>query len=212
MRLITGKHGSIREMEASDAPLIVAWRNQPEVARWLVQWEPLTVEKHLAWFSKARESDLLMIFEDAAGCPIGTGAFYDFDRQRTSCEWGRLCAAEKCAAPFAMLEGIYLAHRIAFEALGVRRLNGGSSTANATASRLGDLIGYVHEGTRRKSLLAPDGYRDVYMTGMFPEEFAVGRKRMEALLYLHQDPPEITEEDKCRVRAGLARLVRRTAL
>ena len=105
-----------------------------------------------------------------------------------------------------MLEGVYLSHRIAFEVLGIQRVYSGSAVANRASRQVACVAGYVLEGTRRKSLLAPDGYHNVYLWGLFPEEFAAGRKGMEALLYMHQDPPEITEEDKCRIRTGLARL------
>jgi RimJ/RimL family protein N-acetyltransferase len=184
---LAGRMVSLREMTASDAPLVVAWRNEPETVRRLVQWEPLTIEAHLRWFEAARAKEILLVFTDRGGVPVGTGAFYAFDRPRRVAEWGRLCFAPGASVPFA-LEASYLAHRIAFDVLALLRVHCGCAAENSPAAKLNDTLGYKREGLRRRHLATPTGYLDVLEFGMFPDEFH--RNEIERLVYRGAAPPQ----------------------
>ena len=85
VELLRGAHVSLREMGEDDAQRVVAWRNGPESRKWLIQWEPLTVQAHLEWFRAAKQrGDLLIMFDALDGEAVGTGSVYDFDRPKTS--------------------------------------------------------------------------------------------------------------------------------
>jgi RimJ/RimL family protein N-acetyltransferase len=191
--LVIGKRVRLREMSESDAPAIVEWRNRPEVAHWLIQFEPLTVEAHLRWFAKAGVAgDLLVVFTLHDGTPIGTGSLYGFDRPRTCAEWGRLCNAGKAEHGPAIMEGSYLVHRLGFELLGMKRTFCGCSSENAAALRLNRFLGYVDEGLRRQHLWAAEGYRDMVEFGMLASDFVQRRPEIERLQYLRSSPPNPT--------------------
>jgi UDP-4-amino-4,6-dideoxy-N-acetyl-beta-L-altrosamine N-acetyltransferase len=184
---LAGRTVSVREMTANDAPLIVAWRNDPETARRLVQWEPLTVEAHLRWFERARAQETLLVFVDRGQAPVGAGAFYAFDHPRRMAEWGRLCFAPGASVLFA-LEASYLAHRIAFDVLALVRLHCGCAVDNTPAVKLNETLGYKREGLRRRHLATPTGVLDVVEFGMFPDEF--NRREIERLMYHGSPPPQ----------------------
>src|SRR5438132_4609049 len=105
--LCEGKFVLLREMTEDDAAIVVNCRNQPEVAHWLVQWAPLTLEQHLCWFRSHQQADSLFVFDLPDRTPIGAGSLYGFDRLRTSAEWGRLWSVARTRYAFAMLEGCY---------------------------------------------------------------------------------------------------------
>jgi RimJ/RimL family protein N-acetyltransferase len=190
---VRGQFLHAREMTADDAGQVVAWRNHPDSARWLVQWEPMTVEGHLRFFAAARDrGDLLLIYAAPDGTPLGTGALYGFDRRRGSAEWGRLCFGPEPRPPFAALEAGYLTQRIGLEVLHLGRLHCACALENAAAVRLNEALGYRREGLRRKHLLTPDGYRDVVEFGMFPEEFR--RAELEKMLYRQAEPPAVAAQ------------------
>src|SRR5262249_27936277 len=121
--LCEGKFALVREMTEGDAAIVVHCRNQPEVAHWLVQLAPPTLEQHLCWFRSRQREDALFVFDLPDRTPIGTGSLYGFDRLRTSAEWGRVCSVARIQYALAMLEGCYLVHRLAFELLGLKRLH-----------------------------------------------------------------------------------------
>jgi UDP-4-amino-4,6-dideoxy-N-acetyl-beta-L-altrosamine N-acetyltransferase len=193
--LVRGRTVTLRRMTAEDAEMIVQWRNQPEARSWLIQWKPLTVAAHLDFFHKAHHSDVLLIFATPNGLPVATAAFYNFDRARTNCEWGRLCRTPEPFAPQTLLEGAYLAHRLAFEVMKVERTYCACSTNNSPAIRMNRTLGYVEEGLRRHHLLAPDGYRDVVEFGMLRDDFIGSQAALQKLLYRDRStPPEFLPE------------------
>jgi RimJ/RimL family protein N-acetyltransferase len=183
MTLIEGRYAFVREMEEEDASIVVEWRNSTDVARWLVQWKPLSVEEHLAWFKAARLRDVLMMFCTRNGQAIGTASFYGFDHKRTCAEWGRVCSVRETSKFLGVVECCYLAHRLAFEQLGLCRLHCACAADNMSSIRFNVRLGYVQEGYRRKHLLTADGYRDVVEWGMFPDEFLKAQVVLEKLLY-----------------------------
>ena len=206
VELLRGAHVSLREMDEDDAQLVVAWRNGPESSKWLIQWEPLTVQAHLEWFRAAKQrGDLLIMFDALDAEPVGTTSIYYFDRPKTSAQWGRLCAAQVGRHPHSILEGCYLVHRLCFEALGMFRLHGELVSENQRSDRFCAFLGYVKEGLRRKHWAHPCGYYDVIQIGIFPEEFEAHRKDVEAKLYPDTAVPEITLVDVKRIRAILGR-------
>lgn len=191
----------LRLTEEGDAEHIVGWRNQPETARWLNQTEPLTVEQHLSWFHGAHErGDLLLAFDSLDGEPVGCCSVFDFDRPGTTAEWGRLFVSRVGGGSSRTLEGCYLVHRLCFDALRFHRLFGRVWADNDRAWRLYQFLGWVKEGVRRKHWLGADGYHDVFVIGVFPEEFAAQRRAVESKLYGSESPPVLTEEDGRRLR------------
>jgi UDP-4-amino-4,6-dideoxy-N-acetyl-beta-L-altrosamine N-acetyltransferase len=210
IELIRGKYALIRLTEEADAELIVEWRNQPDRARWLNQWKPLTVEDHLRWFDEARRrGDLLLFFAALDGAPIGCTSVFDFDHYGTSAEWGRLFSAGPGGGSSRMLEACYLLHRMCFEALGFFRLYGRVWADNERAWRLYRFLGWVQEGVLRKHALSPEGYHDVLVIGVFPDEFAAKRAAIEEKLYGTEPPPMITDADAKRLRAIVSERIHR---
>jgi RimJ/RimL family protein N-acetyltransferase len=192
MELVTGRYARVREMREADAPLIVEWRNRDDVRRWLIRWQPLTVDSQVRWFRAARaQGDILFMFESIQGAPVGTGSIYELDRLRTIAQWGRLCAARIAGAAQPMLDACYLVHRICFEVLGMLRLHGSLISDNKASYRLNRFLGYVEEGRRRKHCAHPDGYKDVIELGLLAEEFREQRPSIEAKLYRDHAVPEI---------------------
>jgi RimJ/RimL family protein N-acetyltransferase len=191
MYWITGKHAAVRPMEESDAALIVAWRNRPDAARWLVQWQPLTVDGHLSWFRQACDRELLLVFEDPSGTPIGGGNFYGLDPKALTAEWGRIVSA---GVPSAMLEACYLAHRVAFELLGFERTFCGLAEPNGPARKLTEFLGYRQEGFRRSHLVTPHGTYNVLEYGLLAPEFQERGGELARLFYRGRAVPEFTAE------------------
>lgn len=200
--LIRGRHVSLRLMEESDAPHIVAWRNRPDTTRWLTQWEPLTIESHLAWMESRRQAgDLLLMYDALDGAPVAMTSLQDFDRPKTSAEWGRLVAASIGRNGHAILEGCYLLHRMLFGALGMFRLIGAVPTTNERPYRLYRFLGYRKEGVRRKHWVHSDGtYFDVIEIGVFEEEFEAARSEVEAKLYPDGSLPELGPDRVALIR------------
>ena len=64
---------TLRPAERSDAPLLLAWRNDPQARRWSRASDPVDPEHHERWLtdSLSRSDRVLLVATDAAG-PVGT--------------------------------------------------------------------------------------------------------------------------------------------
>ena len=56
----------------------------------------------------------------------------------------------------------------------------------------------------RKHWIHPNGYDDVHVAGLFPDEFREARKALEAKLYGSGPVPKISAEVAARIREQLA--------
>jgi RimJ/RimL family protein N-acetyltransferase len=153
----------------------------------------------------ARErGDLLVNFETLEGEPVGCSSIHSFDHEGTSAECGRICAARVGGNPTGMYEGLYLLHRLCFEALGMVRTWSRVATENERSWHLFQSLGYVEEGVLRKHWIHPKGYDDVHIAGLFPDEFREAGKPLEAKLYGSGPAPEISVEVAARIREQFA--------
>lgn len=78
---------TLRAMCAEDLEKVRAWRNHPEVRRWMHNPSEIGAEEHAAWFERSLldPSQRLLIAEEA-GSPIGFVRFTGIDKK--SAEWG----------------------------------------------------------------------------------------------------------------------------
>ncbi len=210
VELLRGRHALLRLTRASDAEVIVEWRNRADTGRWLNQEKPLTIEDHLRWYRAATErGDLLLFFEGVDGEPVGCCSIFDFDSRGTSGEWGRLFSASFGRGSSRMLECCYLLHRLCFDALGFFRLHGVVWADNERAWRLYQFLGWTEEGVRRQHFLAADGYHDVRVIRVFGQEFAKARAALEQKLYGADPPPVVSDAEAHRLRALVGGLIHR---
>ncbi len=207
--LVQGQRVLVREMVNADAPALVAWRGAPDARRWLVDWQPPTVERHLAWFASAQQAgDVLLVFaEPGTNRPLAAGALYHFDRAGTCGEYGRLIKDPQVSDWLIPREGLYWTYRLAFDLLGVARLHTATGDGNQAVHRLAEEFGFLREGLRPRHFLTPEGYRDIVEFGMFPETFGACRPALEQALYAPGTPPEFLPDaaryaDRWRARFG----------
>ena len=129
-------------------PRTLAWRNQEHIRRWFFDSEPLTLERHAAWFARYRERDDDFVFLiEAVGIeaiggglcavpkygtprrafpteprPIGQAALYRVDWDARRAEFGRLMIGEADAAGRGLArEATAAILNLAFGQLGLRR-------------------------------------------------------------------------------------------
>ncbi|WP_291085032.1 GNAT family N-acetyltransferase, partial [Dietzia sp. UBA5065] len=64
---------TLRPAERSDAPLLLAWRNDPQARHWSRTSNPVDPDQHARWLtdSLSRSDRVLLVATDAAG-PVGT--------------------------------------------------------------------------------------------------------------------------------------------
>jgi len=97
----------LRLLEEKDLPLTLSWRNQDSIRKWFFHSDLISLEQHLAWFTKyqARDGDYVFIIELSAlehWIPVGQIALYNIDWTNRKAEYGRLMIGD----PYAQGKGI----------------------------------------------------------------------------------------------------------
>jgi RimJ/RimL family protein N-acetyltransferase len=91
-RGIDGPRCRLVPLDESHTAHVVAWRNDPGIARWFVTQARFSVEGHREWLEARRNSasDFNWFIESSGGEPLGTVAIYAVDPAARSAEFGRL--------------------------------------------------------------------------------------------------------------------------
>ncbi|MDN3573823.1 GNAT family N-acetyltransferase [Methylobacterium longum] len=86
-------------LSKTHTPSIIAWRNDPSIAKWfniISRFEPISHERWLA-AAQASGRDFNFVIEDLKERPIGTIALYDIQWENRSAEFGRLLIGDPAA-------------------------------------------------------------------------------------------------------------------
>ncbi len=153
----------------------VSWLQDPEVSRYLeTRWSEQSLESVRAFVSAtlaSEHSDLFAIVENASGSHVGNikvgpiqprhgyadVSYFLGDRAT----WGRGLATEAIA----------IATFLAFERLGLHRVQAGLYEGNAASGRALEKVGYTLEGRMRKQLVGPHGWEDHLWYGLLREDW-----------------------------------------
>lgn len=79
----------LKLLTEADLPMVLRWRNHPEVRRVMFTDHEISLEEHLAWWEKTRHDPSRQVFLFYyAGRPAGVVNFFEIDPQQQSCHWG----------------------------------------------------------------------------------------------------------------------------
>ena len=83
------KDYAFRRIREKDLPLLLAWRNSPEIHSKMFTDHKITPEEHLNWFERIRldsvPKKLVFTFKSK---PVGYYAYNDFDEENHTCTLG----------------------------------------------------------------------------------------------------------------------------
>ena len=79
---------SLRAVRNSDESQLLAWRNDPDVARYMYSEHIIGAEEHRAWFRSARSDPrrLYWIIQ-CDGADVGLANLYDISEAHSRCSW-----------------------------------------------------------------------------------------------------------------------------
>lgn len=164
--MITGENINLREIEESDLPKMVEWRNKDRIRKCFFSQELLTLDKQKVWFKEylKKDDDRIFIIETKDNIPIGTVGLKDIDLKDGKAEFGRTMIGEdeylgkglaKSAAAALMT---YAFGEMGLEMLYLEVLGG-----NKAAINLYEKCGFCEERAGRRSILI-DGEHCAVMT------------------------------------------------
>lgn len=176
-------HVSLRPREPTDRPLLLGWRNHPEIRRWMLDDHVIAPEEHAAWFERSgadRTRIDWVIQVDGVAC--GAAALIDLDVGNRRASWELYVAPD---APKGAGVGTAVEHLVAgyaFERAGLHRLACQVLATNQAALALYTHYGFTADGTLRQHVWRDDAWVDVLVLSLLEHEWPPAASRAAARL------------------------------
>lgn len=162
--VLSGRGVTLRELELSDAPALLAMLSTDEVARFISP-PPTSVagfERFIAWTHHQRAAGLYVCFAVVPdGMPTAIGLFQvrSLEPGFVTAEWG-FALGSAFWGTGAFIEGARLVVDFAIDTIGVHRLEARAAVQNGRGNGALRKVGAVQEGILRRSFLRSGQYLD----------------------------------------------------
>lgn len=160
---------SLRIMTASDLDNVLAWRNHPEIRRYMYTQHEISLAEHVAWFERASQDPhkhLLMFQVDG----IARG-FVNLSEKAASgvADWGFYIAPEAPKGTGRQLGQTALNH--AFDNLFLHKICGQTLAFNERSIKFHRDLGFQQEGVLRDQHYDGNNYSAVICFGLLNAEW-----------------------------------------
>lgn len=159
----------VREMQESDLHLVLAWRNHPDIRKFMYTQHEISFKEHSAWFAKAHldEGKKLLIFE-VSGVPMGF-VNLTFHKHGEIADWGFYISPEADKGTGRSLGQTTLQY--VFNELGLHKVCGEALDYNEPSIRFHLKLGFKEEGALRDQFFDGQNYHTVHYFGLLHSEW-----------------------------------------
>jgi UDP-4-amino-4,6-dideoxy-N-acetyl-beta-L-altrosamine N-acetyltransferase len=167
----------LRLLEERDLAMVLGWRNNDRVRSNMFNDHIITMDEHLAWYSRLQQkNDVCLIFEWQSN-PVGVMNFVGRDPKRHTCHWGFYLRPESLPGGMGTAMG-YLGLEYAFDRLGVDCVIGEALTFNKASIRFHNRLGFRSGGTVKKSR-GSGFYEDAVIFSLLKSDWLAIRSELE---------------------------------
>ncbi len=179
---LAGNKVRIRNITRADIPLLVKWKNDPEIAD-LVRGAPIntTFEIESRRYEKGLgEYDTLrLIIESLTGSSIGFISLGSIDKENRKAELGMLIGEKRMWNQGFGTDALVTLLRHLFLELDFHRVGLEVFEYNVRAKKVYEKTGFTIEGLERQGLYRNGRYYDIILMGILRDEF-LGKYRIFA--------------------------------
>jgi RimJ/RimL family protein N-acetyltransferase len=173
--VLMGRGVTLRELELTDAPALLAMLTTDEVSRFISP-PPTTVqgfERFIAWTHQQRAAGLYVCFAvvpDGMTTAIGLFQVRSLEPGFATAEWG-FALGSAFWGTGAFIEGARVVVDFAVDTIGVRRLEARAAVQNGRGNGALRKVGAVQEGILRRSFLRNGQYLDQALWSILDTEW-----------------------------------------
>lgn len=161
-----------RKMSEYDLGYVLAWRNHPDVRRFMLKQHEITAQEHRAWFDRAsRDATRALLVIEEKNKPVGCVVFSGLQPNSTA-DWGFYSSPDSPAGTGKRVCSIAL--DFVFKELKIHKVAGQVLDYNAASIRLHQRLGFVQEGTLREHILLNENHQDLLCFGVLSSEWIAG--------------------------------------
>lgn len=167
---------TLRNVRVSDRDLVLGWRNQPEVSRWMFTDHVITVEEHAVWFAAMLEDPNVRYWIiELDHVPQGVVHLTSIASIHQRCEWGIYLGETTARGTGAGEAASFLSLDAAFSELRMERVTCEVLATNERALGLYERIGFRREGCLRSYVTKGSVRHDVLVMSILRPEWATVR-------------------------------------
>lgn len=187
--VLTSGSITLRELDVSDAPSLLAMLTSEEVARFISP-PPTTIdgfERFIVWAKQQRLVGQYVCFAVVpAGMSTAIGLFQvrSLAQDCSTAEWGFALGASFWGTGI-FVEAARLVVDFAFDTMDIHRLEARASVENGRGNGALKKLGARQEGLLRQSFLRRGRYHDQLLWSIIDSDWAAARPGLEALPTIH---------------------------
>ena len=151
--ILGSKRILLRPMIKEDADMIVGWRSDPEISKWLFS-KPPTKEEHIKWFYSPKPNRLdyvICLKHEHKKIPIGTVNYRNIDSEYA--ETGKILGDRSQWGKGLAREAFILWLKYGFEQLGFECIYARTKIANKRNIKLNIQLGFIIEKVTEDDIL-----------------------------------------------------------
>jgi len=170
----------LRPLTEADLPMVLAWRNAPEVRRNMFTSHEITADEHRAWFDRVGDDpqSRWFIYEDPHGAPQGVVYFTQLRAENKSAFWGFYSGTSRKRGTGTKM-GLEALDK-AFGEMCLHKLNADVVCGNDPSISFHKKLGFSQEGLFRDYHYDGEKYVDVVRLGILATEWAAKRDEIQA--------------------------------
>ena len=187
--VLAGAGFTLRELELSDAPSLLAMLTTEEVTRFISP-PPTTVEgfeRFITWTRQQRAAGQYICFAVVpAGMNAAVGLFQvrSLSPDFSTAEWGFALGSEFWGTGL-FVEGARLVIEFSFDTVGIHRLEARASVENGRGNGALRKLGAVQEGVLRRAFLRNGRYHDQVLWSLIDTDWDAANQGQEARPSIH---------------------------
>lgn len=160
----------LREMRGSDLEQVLAWRNHPEIRRFMYTQHEISLDEHRRWYACANDDPAthLLIFELNAAA-VGFVKFVRPSTVSRIADWGFYLAPDSPSGTGRELGRAAMTY--AFQELMLHKICGQVLAFNEKSIRFHHRLGFQQEGCLREQHFDGTSYHDVICFGLLRQEW-----------------------------------------
>lgn len=169
----------LRPLSADDSDRLLAWRNHPEVARYMLVDRPIEPDEHRRWFAgiltDARRRDWII---ESDRNPVGLMSLTGIDDVNRRCSWGFYVADPAQRGSGIGASAWFQALCVAFDELGIDKVCSEVLSTNAPVVGLHESFGFRREAYLREHVRRTEGPVDIVGLGLLRREWELCRQEI----------------------------------
>ncbi len=182
---IKGKLISLVEVSESHLELMVKWRNDPEISKYLFDQSEYTIEKQKIWFEKIKNDNTrfqFIILENKNNRAIGAVNLMNVDYRNLNADWGYYIGEKEFKMGGYAVEAEFLILKFAFEELKLNKVYCQTLSENTKVISNHTKFGFKIEGILREHYKRGDTFFNVTFQSILKKEFEEVRINIEKLI------------------------------